>query len=344
MVDVDPVRRVVAARVLSTDLAIARLADGHWVAYADRCPHRSARLSVGAVDGDALQCAYHGWRYGADGACVEIPSMPGAPIPSAACTPAFRAEERHGLVWVLLDDRLDPPIPPCPMADEPSLRALTPEPYTWPVGAPRRVENFVDLAHFAFVHDGSLGSRDEPVPPLPEIERVGGELSFRYDPPEVDTEATAMFGASDYRVPMPLTVNIAFHMAGGVRRDLWMTASPVDLATTRCFWMMGRSDELDAAHDAEHLAFQQQVLDEDEPVVCSQNPPEMDLTPGVEISVRTDKVSIAYRRWLGELLAAVGPVGPDGVAPNDGVAALRASLGLSLRSGVAAAPSVPQPS
>ena len=45
------------------------------------------------------------------------------------------------------------------------MRIAPGEPYTWPTGAARRVENFVDLAHFAWVHDGTLGNRGQPVPP-----------------------------------------------------------------------------------------------------------------------------------------------------------------------------------
>ena len=44
------------------------------VAMLDRCPHRAAALSEGRMtaSGD-LQCAYHGWTFGADGACLDIP-------------------------------------------------------------------------------------------------------------------------------------------------------------------------------------------------------------------------------------------------------------------------------
>ena len=69
------------------------------------------------------------------------------------------------------------------------------------------------------------------------------------------------------------------------------------------FWTVARDDDLDG-DDAPHLAFQALVLAEDEPVVCNQDPPELPLTPGVELSVRTDRVSIEYRRWLAELARA----------------------------------------
>jgi vanillate O-demethylase monooxygenase subunit len=52
------------------------------------------------------------------------------------------------------------------------------------------------------------------------------------------------------------------------------------------------------------------VTAEDEPVVSNHVPAALPLDHGVELSVRTDRVSIEYRRWLRELaLAALA--GPD---------------------------------
>ncbi len=298
---------VLGVRLLGRDLAVADRGDGTYSVHDDRCPHRSTRLSVGFVDDGHLRCAYHGWSFDEAGSCNEIPSLgPAAKIPSAACVRTHRTQAAYGLIWVLLDETDAPDLPACPSPADESLRTLIGEPYTWPTSAPRRVENFVDLAHFAWVHDGSLGDRAQPIPPIPEIDRVDGELRFDYEPPDLEADPTAMFGYSRYRMPMPLTVNIEFEMPGGVRRILWMTASPVDEGSCRSFWMIARSDDLDPSHDAEHLSFQAQILDEDLPVVTNQVPPWMDLTPGAEISVRTDRVSIEYRRWLADLIHAAG--------------------------------------
>jgi vanillate O-demethylase monooxygenase subunit len=322
----------VGVRLLGRELAVAEIRDRapgrRVVALTDRCPHRSTRLSVGEVDGDCIRCAYHGWAFGPDGRCVDVPSMPGGPIPGRAAVDAFDATVAHGLVWVRLDRTVDTAVPACPALADPEMKVLAGAPYTWPVAAPRRVENFVDLAHFAFVHDGSLGRRDSPVPPVPSVARVvpggpdgGGtaaELRFGYDPPAYpdDPDGTAMLAASAYRMPMPCTVDIEFTYPDGRRRQLWMTASPVDDATCRSFWYIGRTDDL-AGDDRDHLAFQARVLAEDEPVVCNQVPPDLPLEPGAELSVRTDRVSIEYRRWLREL-AAAALAGPD---------AYRAALG-----------------
>lgn len=269
------------------------------VAMRDRCPHRSTRLSVGWVEADGIRCAYHGWRFGIGGRCSEIPAMPDGPIPARACVDAYDADIAHGLVWVRLDPSAGTTIAPNPAYDDATLKVVAGTPYTWPTSAPRRVENFVDLAHFAWVHDGSLGRRDEPVPPIPDVRREDGELRFAFTPPDMDVQDSALFGYSDYRMPMPLTVDIAFRLDSGARRRLWMTASPIDAATCRTFWTVGR-DDVDG-DDEPHLAFQRLVLEEDEPVVCNQDPPELVLEPGFEVSVRTDKVSIEYRRWLREL-------------------------------------------
>jgi len=52
-------------------------ATGALVCLEDACPHRLAPLSEGRVEGDHIYCAYHGWRFDARGACVEVPSLRG---------------------------------------------------------------------------------------------------------------------------------------------------------------------------------------------------------------------------------------------------------------------------
>jgi vanillate O-demethylase monooxygenase subunit len=297
-----------AVRLLGRDLVVADVG-GAVMAAVDRCPHRSTRLSVGWVEPGGMRCAYHGWRYSTAGECVEIPSTPGGPLPVGPCLETFSVQLAYDLVWVRLVGSAGTSIPVHPAWDDTAMRVLPGEPYTWPTSALRRVENFVDLAHFAWVHDGTLGRRDEPVPPIPAVVRADGELRFHYDPPPMRPEREALYGYSRYRMPMPCTVDIEFELETGARRRLWMTASPIDEGTSRTFWFVSRDDDLDG-DDAPHLAFQQVVLDEDERVVCNQNPPELNLDPGFELSVRTDRVSIEYRRWLRDLIAAAA-AGPE---------------------------------
>ena len=67
----EPVR----VELLGQPWMVARI-DGEVVAFADRCPHRLAPLSIGTICGTTLQCAYHGWMFDAVAvAVVEIPSL-----------------------------------------------------------------------------------------------------------------------------------------------------------------------------------------------------------------------------------------------------------------------------
>jgi phenylpropionate dioxygenase-like ring-hydroxylating dioxygenase large terminal subunit len=296
---------ILAVTLLGRELAVADVGAGRVICLADRCLHRSTQLSVGCVDRGTVRCAYHGWRWGPDGRCVEIPSAPGVPIPSRASLPAFEAEVHHGLIWVRLDGRAGLPVPGFPAAEDPSMKLAAGAPYSWPVAAGRRVENFTDLAHFAWVDDGTLGRRDQPVPPIPTVRRAAGALRFTaISQSPHDPDAAALVGRSEYIVTMPATVNIEFEIAGqpGVRRHLWMTASPLHSGACRTFWFVARNDRHDEP-DEIALAFQEVILGEDEPVVCAQRA-EFPLDQAAELSVRADKVSTEYRRWLIELVAA----------------------------------------
>jgi phenylpropionate dioxygenase-like ring-hydroxylating dioxygenase large terminal subunit len=66
--------------LMDEPVLIGRTRSGQAFALRDICPHRAAPLSAGrivAMDGEAetVECPYHGWRFGTDGACAAIPSL-----------------------------------------------------------------------------------------------------------------------------------------------------------------------------------------------------------------------------------------------------------------------------
>ena len=299
--------------LLGQGLVVAVL-DGTPVAFPDRCLHRSARLSLGWVDDGCLRCAYHGWKWAHDGRCVEIPATPDAPIPSRARLEQVDCDAAYGLVWARLDGAAGTSIPRCRLVSHPGMRVLMGEPYTWATDPFRRIENYTDMAHFAWVHDGTLGRRDHPVPPpVRDMRREQGELRFEFVPDwEGADRPEILLSEASYRMPMPCTVDVAFAMPGGATRALWITASPVAPGVTRSFWLHGRTDLLDG-DDAAHLDEEVARLAEDEPVVTGHDPVAIPLDGHLELSVRTDNVSIEYRRWLRELRAAAA-LGSDVLA------------------------------
>jgi methylxanthine N1-demethylase len=300
-----------AARLLGEDIVVAQIGDVP-AAFPDRCLHRSTKLSVGCIEAGGIRCAYHGWLYDTDGACTEIPSMPDRPVPDDFRLRNYDAAFAYDLVWVRLDSTVDTRIPGCPAWGDDDFRCVQGAPYTWPTSSGRRLENFVDLSHFPFVHDGSLGDRRQTIVPIADVDRLNGELRFVFRPsPEMKLPDVALMAPTDYRVWMPFTVNLEFFFEDGERSQLWMTASPLDSGVCRSFWFTCRTMDKDG-DDQPHLDFQDVVLAEDLPVIEAQTPPEIP-APADEASVLTDKVSNAYRRWLKELSEAAA-AGPEALA------------------------------
>src|SRR6202166_1896739 len=68
--------RLHKAMLLETPLVIGRDRQGKPFALRDACPHRGMPLSCGGVDGQQLECSYHGWKFDAHtGQCKVIPSL-----------------------------------------------------------------------------------------------------------------------------------------------------------------------------------------------------------------------------------------------------------------------------
>ena len=155
--------KLVARRILDVPVVIGRTAGGTPFALEDRCPHRFAPLSLGAVDGETLRCRYHGARFGADGRCVHIPGQD--VLPERARVQSFPVTERHGFIWIWMGD---------PEHAEGS--DSIPE-FLWRSGHPDwdggyghfesiqaayRIinDNLIDITHAEFVHPESFGAEE----------------------------------------------------------------------------------------------------------------------------------------------------------------------------------------
>jgi nitrite reductase/ring-hydroxylating ferredoxin subunit len=106
-------RHIVQTRLLGEEIALWREDSGNVNAWANRCPHRGVRLSIGINTGSELRCRYHGWRFAAGtGQCTFIPAHPNQKPASTMHATLYRAVERHDYVWVSLGGELEPPLLP----------------------------------------------------------------------------------------------------------------------------------------------------------------------------------------------------------------------------------------
>ena len=305
--------RPVPVTLLDERLVLVRLG-GSVRCFKDLCVHRGTALSLGSIEGDELRCAYHGWTYGPDGVCTAIPARFGASIPSRARLHGFACEERDGLVWVCLSGAPHFPLPEFPEWGRDGFRTATIPAYDWRCSATRRMENFVDFAHFPWLHDGVLASREHPEVPDHPVWREGPELRFegvRMEPssstkPAITDAGGPVNSRTEYRLFMPFTVWLHQVYEDGRESSLLMSASPTGRRMVRSFTFHARNYDL-GGDDAKYVEFQELIVSQDRPVSESQRPEELPMDLSAELHIRgVDKISLEYRKWLVELKALAG--------------------------------------
>ena len=158
-------------RLLGEDIVLFLDKDGKPAALKDRCCHRTAKLSKGWMKDGEIVCGYHGWVYDRTGKLIHVPQFPVQQEVPNLSTPAYHCAARYGYAWVALDE----PLAPILDADEehdPAYRRIPQFYEDWNTSALRLMENSFDNAHFAFVHKGTFGQIDQPLPEKYEIKET----------------------------------------------------------------------------------------------------------------------------------------------------------------------------
>jgi phenylpropionate dioxygenase-like ring-hydroxylating dioxygenase large terminal subunit len=296
---------MVSTRLLGEDLVIWR-ADGEVRAWQDLCVHRGTRLSLGKIKENTLACPYHGWVYDSTGSCIHIPAHPDQAPPAKARVKSYQTQLCYDLIWVCLGEP-QTPIPHFPEWAKSDYRKLLCGPYKLAAHGPRVVENFLDIGHFPFVHEGILGVQTHP-----EIQDYTAEIG----PDGVEAKGVRVYqpdpygtGVGDvvaytYRVLRPLTAYLLKESAGPSFSILLMITPNDTLESTMWMWMaMNYGHDLPAA---ELIAWQDSIVAQDVPIVQSQRPELLPLDLQAELHLRSDRTAIAYRKWLNELGLSFG--------------------------------------
>ena len=305
-------------------------AGGTLRAFADRCPHRLAPLSLGACEGDSLRCRYHGWRFDGSGACVEIPALGPAAArpPRARLHPATGAVDRYGVVWLCPSDPLVP-LPEIPEADDPAFMTGHLEPATARSSAGLLADNFLDMAHFPFVHRSTFGADEAAEVPSYTVERRRWSFTAAYEhlfanreDPGVEAGLRPLVQRRRltyrYDPPFHLALRIDFLDAGGTN-VIGLFIQPEAADRCRIYSTLWRDDlGGDPARMAEAVAFEQAVLAEDLVVQEAYDDLSVPLDLTVELHTRADRTTVELRRVLADLVAAAAPGNPGAPATSSG--------------------------
>ncbi|WP_313298597.1 aromatic ring-hydroxylating dioxygenase subunit alpha [Diaphorobacter sp.] len=295
-----------SARLLDQAIVLWRNPQGAVQAFVDRCPHRGARLSLGRVENGHLECPYHGWQFASGGQCVKVPAVPDFVPPPSQCVKSFDVQESSGLIWVRMEQGDAPAaLPRFDAESDAHLRKVNCGPYDVAASAPRIIENFLDMSHFSFVHEGWLGSRDASAIASYKVEPTAtGVLATgckAVQPQSNLHSTTAAEVEYTYEVTAPYTAVLTKIPEEGSSRQGWRESiglfiCPVTPETSRVWFRLAVAD-FDSSEE-QLREFQHTIFVQDQPVLESQLPKALPLDPRAEMHSAADRMSSAYRRYL----------------------------------------------
>jgi vanillate O-demethylase monooxygenase subunit len=302
-----------ASTLLDEDLVVYRTNGGVVVAR-DLCLHRGSRLTLGSIQGDELVCVYHGWRYSTDGRCTSIPSQP----PERRISPrarlfTFPSTERYGMVWACLSDPPVQDLPEWPEGDDVGSRRFHLPSQEWRTSAARQIENFLDVSHFSFVHQGTFGNPDQAQ--MEDFDVVVTPRGLHYEIPYLagNPDHSKLGGSPtilrlmtyDLTLPFCGELTVAYPEKGeGARHSIFNAAQPISAKRMRIYMSFSRNFDHEQPVE-ELLAWESAIVGEDRPVVESQRPEELPIDLVEELHVQADRMTIAYRKELARL--GLGP-------------------------------------
>lgn len=292
------------------EVVLFRDATGAPTCLVNRCPHRSARLSDGALCEGVAQCNYHGWRFAGTGTCIEIPQLAsGQGIPEAANVRHLTTQVAQGVIWVhagrgpgAVTD-----IPRLPFLDRPDCRSID-FAMDLPYGHDYLIENVLDYAHIHVAHAGVRGGgRRELAGPLTAKLVHSGPSGFTAElGPELANGDAAPPPAALVEYRAPGLVHYLPRVSGdGLYSGLALFAVP--LAPGRCRLLYRAYGNHWPLRDRARPRFwehghQCHLLEQDMAVVIGQaHAMQAHGAPAAQqwLPLKTsDPLVLAYRRWI----------------------------------------------
>jgi phenylpropionate dioxygenase-like ring-hydroxylating dioxygenase large terminal subunit len=319
-------------KVLGVDLVSFRDQKGDAHVLSDTCVHRGASLGGGWSGGSSprivngcVVCPYHGWEFGGDGQCKNIPSIGyGTKTPPRAKVDSYPVQEKYGIIFAFLGDEPEESRPPLLEVEEYGQEGwaanevlILEVPYYYE----RSIENGLDPAHNEFVHPthgfSAINRETYKVreyetedhrqgwgfwfmhrfdsPPLPQ---KGDPTAPGQETPWGDTKtdrADVYAGGGTYGPNiMPTYINIT---EDKMFRQYFFE-QPVDENTTKIFFLNMRNFLLDPRNNGPIHARNKIIAQQDIDILVDVNPQRTPLSTAKEVLMPADKAIAAYREWL----------------------------------------------
>ncbi len=173
--------------------------------------------------------------------------------------------------------------------------------------AGRQVEGFIDVAHFAWVHDKSFADRAAPKAAPYTVKLTESGFVFEYLS-DVSNYPKALQHLQPpgfkwlriFEVFLPFTAALTVRFPRDVLHHVLNAACPCTAQTTQLFSLVARNF-VDIGSEDQAASFKIQIVHEDQEIAENQFPIELPLDLVSEGHFGADKASLTYRRRLSEL-------------------------------------------
>lgn len=231
------VGEVTSVQAFDRELALYRTRSGVPVLQDAFCPHLGANLGVeGRVVGESIRCPFHGWRFGTDGQCKEIPYCD--EIPERARIRMWPCEEKNDEIYIWYHPENTAPqweLPDLPELGDPNWTAPRYAEFLIPAHVQDIAENSCDPVHFQYVHGQS-----EVPPSEVTIDEDGRVLHLHTD--ASNTDYPSHLHATVYSPGFAMVRNTYGPDAEMV---MYNSAQPINRHETRMRWTLTVRKEIE---------------------------------------------------------------------------------------------------
>lgn len=297
-----------ALQVAGERLVLFRDRAGLARALVDTCPHRGVRLSLGKVTPDGcLECPFHAWKFGGDGKVVHVPLNPDAKR-ERLFAPTLSVRELGGVIWLWTEvnatPTTEPLVPEALLMDD---VAKTYHQVEWKAHWTRAMENMLDSPHVPFVHASTIGRFVRP------LLRPDSSMDIAWEDTPWGGQTTSSLdgnpaGGAALRFYKPNMMELQIPMNGTLFR-MHAFCVPVDDAHVRMIIVGVRGFAKWRGLNPLFNWANQRIAEEDRRLVESSWPREVP-PPGQELSVRTDRATLQFRKYYFAELKAADIVAP----------------------------------
>lgn len=271
-------------------------------ALIDRCPHRGVALSLGRVRDGCLACPFHGWRFDGQGSVTVIPWNANTQDLQYR-TEALPTREIGGVIWVYTAIGSTAPDLPYLATLLSKRRTSVVQERVFNTHWTRSMENALDAPHLPFVHRRTIGFGLRKKGDGASVMNTdfthtayGGRIHWEVE----GSDSRGDRGAIDFYAP-----NVMRLLFNPKEEDIpaqLMAVVPIDEHRTR---MMAILPPGLTFFKFLNSIIGPRLMWEDGHVVESSDPFEIPET-GHDLSVKSDKATLAFRRYYDQVLRRSG--------------------------------------